>query len=72
MMVLNGRRLAFVFRHVSGHSHGGVLLVEAVASQGAGGPGGQDVQEDVHLRTQNTPSDTFRTAPAGLGALDTS
>ena len=42
-----------------GHSHRGVLLVKAVSSQGAGGPGGQDVQEDIHLRTQqHAESDT--------------
>ena len=55
----------FVLRHTLGHSHGGVLLVEAVSPQGAGGPGGQNVEEDVHLRTQQHR----RLAPAGQERL---
>lgn len=35
-----------------GHSHTRLFLLNAVVSQGAGGSGWQDVQEDVHLWTK--------------------
>ena len=60
-----------MFRQIRGSSHRGLLLLQAVVSVRAGGSGGKDVEEDVHLEN-NTEPDTLSHTVQCCSAKETS